>query len=84
MEFDELQELAKAQAEVNDEMRFYQKEISRHQPVEPIEAKLTPHYDLEKISGRLKDITQNMSGYHSEYNLYTSNLQPAKGSDFEG
>lgn len=48
MEFDELQELAKAQAEVNDEMRFYQKEISRHQPVEPIEAKPAPHYDLEK------------------------------------
>lgn len=68
MEPDELNDLAKAQTEFDEEFRLLQEMQAECQPVEPLEAKLAPNYDLEKIAGGLKDIAQDMSEYHAEYN----------------
>ena len=64
MDLDELNELAKLQAEADEELRLLQKAQAEYQPVEPLEAELAPSH----VVGELKDIAQNMAEYHAEYN----------------
>lgn len=64
MDLDELNELAKLQAEANEELRLLQKVQAEYQPVEPLEAELAPSH----VVGELKDIAQNMAEYHAKYN----------------
>ena len=67
-ELEELNALAKARAEADADLRIFQKMQVEYQPVEPLEAKLAPNHNLEKIADGLKDIAQDMSEYHAEYN----------------
>lgn len=64
MELDELNKLAKAQAEADAELRLFQKMQAEYQPVQLVEAKLAP----DSVAKELKGIAQDMSEYHAEYN----------------
>lgn len=68
MEIGELNKLAKVQAEVNAELRLFQEMQAEYQPIEPVSAELPRNYDLENIADELKDLTQDVSQYHAEYN----------------
>ena len=64
MDLDELNELAKAQVEADEELRLFQKAQAEYRPVEPLEAELAPNH----VVGELKSIAQDMAEYHAEYN----------------
>ena len=63
MDLDELNELAKAQVEADEELRLFQKAQAEYRPVEPLEAELAPNH----VVGELKSIAQDMTEYHAEY-----------------
>ena len=66
-ELEEISRLAKARAEAEADMRLFQEMQAEYQSVEPLEVK--PARDRgEEIADKLKDIAQDMSEYHSEYN----------------
>lgn len=66
MDRDEMIALLKAQAEADEELRLYQKMKAEIQPVEVVEAELSPSH-LGGVVDGLKDIAQDMSEYHAEY-----------------
>ena len=66
-ELEELNALAKARAEADEELRLFQKMQVEYQPVEPLEVK--PVCDRGKeIADELKGLAQDVSEYHAEYN----------------
>ena len=68
MDINELNEFAKLQAEADAELRVYQKLRDEHPPLRHLEAVLSPDCDIKEIEDNLKNIAQDMSEYHAEYN----------------
>ena len=66
MEPVEFENLMKAKAEADEELRIYQKLKAEYSAKEPIEAMLAPDRQDEIMDG-LKNIAQDMADYHSEY-----------------
>lgn len=67
MDRDEQEKLAKIQAEADAELRLFQKMQAEYHSPAPVGA-ILPDDGLEKIADGLKDLAQDVSEYHSEYN----------------
>lgn len=66
-ELEELNALAEARAEAEADMRLFRKMQAEYQPVKPLEVEPVRNHDLEEISDELKQLTQYLAEYHSEY-----------------